>query len=129
MQRKAFIAVLTIALLAIIAIPAWAAYSDAQAEALKELYEERLAVELSILDKQVEMELLTEEAADLARERLILGYENRSEAIDSREYTSRGKGSMMQGFRGGDGGRGWMDGWNCHNGNTTPRAEETSQTF
>ncbi len=104
MKRKYFIIALSVLLVALFALPAWAAYSEAQAEELKELFEQQQAVQFSILDKQVEMGLVSEEDALEMKERMAEQYERRNDLVSEGEYAprqSRRQGGMMSGGFGG----------------------------
>ncbi len=97
MKRKMLILVVTIGLIALLALPAWAAYTESQAGELQELYRQKQETELSIVDKQLEMELLTEERAKALKERINEVYDARREAISEGKLSSWQMGIMKRG--------------------------------
>ncbi len=98
MRRKYLAGVLTLLLVALLAVPALAAYSDAQAQKLADLFAEKEAVQMRIIDQQVEMELITEEQANQAKERFTSFSEQREERILSGEFTPRRRGARIRRF-------------------------------
>lgn len=96
MRRKYLVGALTLTLLIVLALPALAAYSDNQAQELAGLFAEKEAIQMRILDQQVEMDLITEEEADRAKERITKISEHREERILSGEYTPRQRGARVR---------------------------------
>ena len=128
MKAKIVILIVAAGLLALLALPAWAAYSENQVAELQDLYQQKKAIELEILEKRVEMGLLPEERAELLKERINTMYEARREAISQGKF-SFGREGM---FRGPDDNRGfgWKRGGCPMREDQTPGgAENTTVTY
>jgi hypothetical protein len=109
MSRKMVILVLTLGLMTLLALPAWAAYTEGQVSELQELYKQKQDIEEKIIEKKLEMEVITQEQADLLKGRMNEVYEARREALAEGKFFSFGKGGMMRGERG-EGGFRWKNG-------------------
>jgi hypothetical protein len=109
MSRKMIIVVLTLGLIALLALPAWAAYNEAQVSELQELYKQKKNIEEQIIEKKLEMEVITAEQAALLKGRINEVYEARREAIAEGKFSFFGKGMMMRG-EGREGGFRWKNG-------------------
>jgi predicted negative regulator of RcsB-dependent stress response len=96
MWRKIMILVLTLGLMALLALPAWAAYNEAQVSELQELYQQKKSIEEQIIEKKLEMEVLTAEQANRLKERMNEVYEARREALAEGNFFFK-KGMMMRG--------------------------------
>lgn len=109
MSRKMIILVLTLGLMALLALPAWAAYTEGQVSELQELYKQKQDIEEKIIEKKLEMEVITQEQADLLKERMNEVYEARREALAEGKFFLFGNGGMMRGERR-EGGFRWKNG-------------------